>query len=335
MSDTNVTNNSDNSVALPRLATFGGIVSEKAEQTVETIQRKDLKFRILNALTAAVFAYPWILFFRAIKLMDMNRITWVDFLIMIIFLLTCFGFAANSRKTGRSFSGYLIYPYVLAILMPVLVYLGRLLPRVGSGLIREGLGGAVKSALRMNKGLFSQAGFFFIFFLVVSIVLAVVSLLELLSIRRLFYSLRREHYRIVRILEEATILKIVRFLGLINLLYLIVMIVYYYYYAISTPGYNHWITGIMTVVFAFVFFNMLANIYTVIKYDTYNVRTGPFLFIYGLTIALMQFTSVAGLPIIRTASGALQSMSILGFLYFIFLSTGIFCSLLGSYFTKA
>lgn len=164
MSDTNVTNNADKSVTLPRLATFGGVVSEKAERTVETIQRKDLRFRILNALTAAVFTYPWILFFRAIKLMDMNRITWVDFLIMIIFLLTCFGFAANSRKTGRSFSGYLIYPYVLAILMPVLVYLGRLLPRVGSGLIREGLGGAIKSALRMNKGLFSQAGFFFIFF---------------------------------------------------------------------------------------------------------------------------------------------------------------------------
>lgn len=67
MSDTNVTNNADKSVTLPRLATFGGVVSEKAERTVETIQRKDLRFRILNALTAAVFTYPWILFFRAIR----------------------------------------------------------------------------------------------------------------------------------------------------------------------------------------------------------------------------------------------------------------------------
>lgn len=320
---------------MPRLATFGGTVSEFAEQTVDSIQHKDLRFRIYNALTATFFIYSWILFFRAVKLIDLNNLTWVDFLLFVIFLLVCLGFAVNSRKYGRSFSGYLIYPYYVSILMPVIVYLVRFLPVLGNSLIEQGFVEAFKTAIRFNKGLFSNLGFVFYLFTVVAIILAVVSLYELLAIRRLFFSLRREHYRIVRILDESLVLKIVRVMGLINLLYVAIMIVFFYYKAFTTVNYNHWITGIMTVVFAFVFINMLSNVYVMLKYETYNARTGPFLFIYGLCILLMIFTRIEGLPITRSVAGTLLSVNALGIIYFLFLSLGILISLIGSYFTKA
>ena len=155
--------NTDNKTAVPRLATFGGTVSEFAEQTVDSIQHKDLRFRIYNALTATFFIYSWILFFRAVKLIDLNNLTWVDFLLFVIFLLVCLGFAVNSRKYGRSFSGYLIYPYYVSILMPVIVYLVRFLPVLGNSLIEQGFVEAFKTAIRFNKGLFQIWALSFIF----------------------------------------------------------------------------------------------------------------------------------------------------------------------------
>jgi len=318
-----------------QISTFGGVISEKAEKGINEIQRRDYRFRIYNALTAMFFCYIWLLYFRAKEMLNMNTITWVVFFVLILYFLACGGFAVNSRKSGRSFKGYLLYPYALVILMPVIVYLAMILPAFGSTLQQRGFGGAMDFAVSRNAGLYANLDFVFYISVLGSIIFSVLALIELLTIRRLFLSLRREHYRMVRLIDESKLLKIVRIFGVLNLLYLGIMIAYYYYYAFTTQGYNYWVTGLMTIVFSIVFFNLFSSVWVMLKYDTYNARTGPFLFVFGITVILMFFTRAEGLPLTAGTGGALLPVTLYGIAYYLFLSIGVFISLLGSYFTKA
>ncbi len=318
-----------------RLSTFGGVISEKAEKAVDSIQRRDFRLRIYNAFTAMFFCYIWLLYYRAKKMLNMNTVTWVDFFVLILFVMACVGFAANSHKHGRSFKGYQIFPYVVVILMPVTVYLATFLPVLGGALQQSGFKGAWNLAAGRSAGLYANLDFIFYVSVLGSIIFSVLSLIELLTIRKLFVSLRREHYRMVRLIDESKLLKIVRFFGVLNLLYLTGMIAYYYYYAFTTRGYNYWVMGIMTIVFAIVFFNMLSNVRVMLKYDTYNTRTGPFLFVFGISVVLMFFTRANGLPLTAGAGGELLPISLFGMVYFLYLSIGVFISLMGSFFTKA
>lgn len=318
------------------LETFGGVISEKAEKTVASIQQRDQKFRIYNALAATFYAYVWILYFRVVDLFNMNTVTWLAFSVMFIYLLACLGFAVNSRKSGRSFSGYLIYPYFLVIFKPLIVYLAKFLPLFGANIQREGLASAFTLALKGSRGIFSNMGLFFYGNIAIATLFALLALIELFQIRKLFFSLRREHYRMTRVIEDKKLLLYLRVLGILHLLYLALMIFYYYYLVVTSRGYNLWIAGLMTIVFAFIFINMLLNVTILLKYDSYNARTGPFLFVYGFVIVLMFFTKIKGLPIAAAAAlGAGTAVTALGTVYYIFLSFGVLISLLAAYLTKA
>ena len=144
-----------------RPTNFGGVISEKAEKAVDSIQRRDFRLRIYNAFTAMFFCYIWLLYYRAKKMLNMNTVTWVDFFVLILFVMACVGFAANSRKHGRSFKGYQIFPYVVVILMPVTVYLATFLPVLGGALQQSGFRGAWDLAAGSSAGLYTRLDFIF------------------------------------------------------------------------------------------------------------------------------------------------------------------------------